>query len=463
MLRSLRAQWFWIATGVTVATLVALAVWLRYEFHTHFEEEQIAELRLQLDAVTAIVPDLTDATPTLPPALAARLADPRWQRPYSGWYWQIERREPAPLVWTSRSLWDFRLHLPERGVPDPGGEAVFRHLAGPDHQQLLAVVREVVTEEGAVWRVVVARDLASLVALEEDFFRELTGMLVGVALLLLAGGLVQWLVGVRSLQRLTRALDAVKRGEAETVAGRYPEEIAAVVGALNALLHTQREQNEAARRQTGELAHALKTPLAAILQIARHEAPQPWAEAIVEQAESAHAHVRHFLALARAEASRVVLGKRTNLAEVLDKTSRALATIFADRELEWIHDWPDPLWAVGDARDLTELFGNLLENAARHARSRVVIHGERGEEGGVDGCRVVIEDDGPGWAPGAPHRDAGQSPGEQGLLPQAGLGLTVIRSIVSALGGTIAWEQSTALGGTRVVLFLPGQFVAQKH
>lgn len=472
-MRSLRWQWFAIGIVVTTITIVTLAGWLAYEFHDHLEEQQVAELALQLDAVTANLPELAgDNVQTLPRVVVDRLADPRWHRPYSGWYWQVERLDRSQTIWTSRSLWDFRLAWPESLQLRLGETRLVRNLAGPDHQQLLALIRQVEWEDGSVWRVSVARDQAQLAALEAEFRQEVWGILAGAAALLLVGGLFQWLLGVRPLQRLARALDAVERGEAAQVAGNYPQEIANVVAALNTLLRSQREQSETARRQTAELAHALKTPLAAILQIARQEAPQPWAAAIVDQAETAHAHVRHYLAMARAEVSRSALGKRAELATVLARTVAAMETIFAEKALRWECHWPDSCAAVGDARDLTEVVGNLLENAARHARSVVAVRVEAATHRGCPGWRVVIEDDGPGFCAGegennrateeeATAERAGASPAI--LLPQAGLGLQVVQRITEALGGSITWAQSPRYGGALVMLFLPNRFVAESH
>ncbi|GLW60752.1 ATPase [Hydrogenophilus thermoluteolus] len=474
MLRSLRWQWFVVAMVVTGVTIAMLAKWLQYEFHDHLEEQQVAELTFQLDAVTANLPELAKSAPLdLPERVAERLADPRWRRPYSGWYWQVERLDRTDAVWSSRSLWDFRLAFPERADWGKGSPVLLRDLAGPDGQKLLALVRVVRWEEeaGQLWRVTVARDQAQLQAIDEEFRQELWTILAGVVVVLLAGGLVQWGLGVRPLRRLERALTAVERGEAHFVAGSYPTELASVVATFNALLRTLREQSETGRRQTGQLAHALKTPLAAILQIARQEAKQPWADEIVAQAELAHAHVRHYLALARAEASRGALGKRCDLAEVLERIVAAMTTIFAEKALQWSCDWPAHCQVVGDARDVTELLGNLLENAARHARARVGVRVVPEVVQGHSGWRIEIEDDGPGFE-GA-HESSGSmgacasveaaNASDASLLPQAGLGLHVAQTIVRALGGSIAWLGSERYGGARVSLFLPSRFVAESH
>nr|WP_249419215.1 ATP-binding protein [Hydrogenophilus thiooxidans] len=183
---------------------------------------------------------------------------------------------------------------------------------------------------------------------------------------------------------------------------------------------------------------------------------------IEAQAELAHQHVRHYLALARAEASRAALGKRANLAEVLAKTLAAFETIFAERALRWERCWPAICWVVGDARDLIELLGNLLENAARHATSAVAVEVTPETCAGEAGWRLRIDDDGPGFAATAsgavPADEANRDASSPELLPRAGLGMTVSRTIVSALGGTIVWTHSERLGGCCVSVWLPERF-----
>ena len=108
----------------------------------------------------------------------------------------------------------------------------------------------------------------------------------------------------------------------------------------------------------------------------------------------------------------------------------------------------------GDEVLLAQVVGNLLANAARHARSRVAV--SLAEEGG----RVVlaVDDDGPGIAPQdrarvfdrfvrldeARARDAGG----------VGLGLAIVSDVVGLHGGTVHVERAP-LGGARFVVDLP--------
>jgi signal transduction histidine kinase len=106
------------------------------------------------------------------------------------------------------------------------------------------------------------------------------------------------------------------------------------------------------------------------------------------------------------------------------------------------------LW--GDADRIEQLLTNVLDNAVRHASSRVHLSSQPGPERSVD---LVIDDDGPGVP--ADRRELvfgkfwhGRSPGSTGL------GLYIVRGLAEAHGGTAGIEDSP-LGGARLRVRLP--------
>jgi two-component system OmpR family sensor kinase len=107
----------------------------------------------------------------------------------------------------------------------------------------------------------------------------------------------------------------------------------------------------------------------------------------------------------------------------------------------------------GDPRLLARAINNLLGNAARYARSRIVLSATRG-----DRLHIVIEDDGPGIPPEARERvfeplyrlarDADHA------APGYGLGLAIAARAIALHGGTLEVDDS-ALGGARFTASLP--------
>ena len=94
-------------------------------------------------------------------------------------------------------------------------------------------------------------------------------MLGGFALLLAVGTalLMRW--GLRPLRTMRNDLNKVREGEIRRLPGNYPAEIEPLVDDLNALIDSNREIVERARTHVGNLAHALKTPLAVLQNEAR--------------------------------------------------------------------------------------------------------------------------------------------------------------------------------------------------
>ena len=63
----------------------------------------------------------------------------------------------------------------------------------------------------------------------------------------------------------------IRSGDARKLAGRLPAEIEPLQTELNALIQSNQDIVERARTQVGNLAHALKTPLAVITNEARED------------------------------------------------------------------------------------------------------------------------------------------------------------------------------------------------
>ena len=114
---------------------------------------------------------------------------------------------------------------------------------------------------------------------------------------------------------------------------------------------------------------------------------------------------------------------------------------------------PSSLFVRMEREDLLELLGNLLDNAAKWARTkvRVTLTDRMGTR-----LVVVIEDDGPGADVerlNHTHR-RGQRLDED--TPGHGLGLAIAREIVAAYEGEMRFARGEDLGGLRVEIALPG-------
>jgi signal transduction histidine kinase len=394
--------------------------------------------------------------------LARPPAEPRFQEPLGGLYWQIAAEPPAPggVVLRSRSLWDTALRLP----PDPlrTGEVHQHLIPGPGGASLLAVERHLALPAslgGGGVRAVVAVDQAELHAAGRAFAAELAPSLALLAAILLAAAWVQVSVGLRPLDLLRRRLAAVRAGqEARLGAAGFPDEVRPLAAELDTLLDAQQQALARARARAADLAHGLKTPLAVLAADAaelRERGEGDLAGEIEALAGGMRRHVERELARARA-AGGAAAGRWAAPAAVARRVVDVLRRTPRGRELAWAIDIPEDLNMEADAQDLAEILGNLAENAAKWARGRVRLAG--GGDGARTGAVVLaVEDDGPGIPEGEAEAALARGGRLDATKPGAGLGLAIVGDLLEAYGGSLALCRSEALGGLRAEVRLPGR------
>ena len=458
-------------TLVWVLLTVIVAGWaLGSMFTEHVERQFQAELGTHLNQLAANLAIGADGQP----ALRAVLSDPRFARPYSGLYWQIDvlgaragdgspegSREGALR---SRSLWDVVLAVP--GDLPADGEVHAHDTEGPDGAPLRMieqVLRPAERPELAL-RVIVAANAALVVEPVARFNRILALALALLAAGLAVAALVQVRVGLRPLARLRDGLAAVREGRSTAIDGRFPAEIQPLVAEFNAVLARNAEVVTRARTHAGNLAHAVKTPLAVLANAAEeaaHDAPDGrLAHLVREQVALARTQVDYHLARSRAAAAVGVPGLRTPLRPVLEGLLRLMDKVHAGRGLKVaILACADELAFRGEAQDLQEMLGNLIDNACKWATGRVEVHARAcadGAPGALDAeqLRICIDDDGPGLPAEAREAVFARGVRADERTPGAGLGLSIVRELAQLYGGEVRLEVSPR-GGLRAVLALP--------
>jgi signal transduction histidine kinase len=408
-----------VALGLAAAGLAAL-------FAGHVERRAIAELEVHLDQVLA---GLTrDGTGTL---LVAPPADPRFQRPYGGLYWQIDL---ATDTLRSRSLWDYRFDLPADKVAD--GAVHVHRIGGPGGASLLALERMVSLPAplgGGRVRAAVALDAAELDAARNAFLADLAPYLGLLAVVLIAAGWVQVGVGLRPMRRVGARVAAIRSGRADRIGEDWPAEVRPLAAELDGLLAAREADIVRARARAGDLAHGLKTPLQALMGEAgrlSQAGDAAHARSIEAIARAMQRHVDRELARTRVAAE--AAASRCDAAEVGRRVVEVARRTATGEGLSWHVDaGPQVPMAAIDAADLAEALGALVENAARHARDRVdlvVAHAD----GAVS---VAVRDDGPGIAPDLLKKVTarGMRLDETGT----GLGLAIAADIAEAAGGRL--------------------------
>ncbi|TVR99917.1 MAG: hypothetical protein EA406_02010 [Rhodospirillales bacterium] len=427
----------WIAAALLAAGVVVSAFLER-----HAEQGLQQRLAIHLDALVA-ASETEDGTTGL--TLAPELTDPRFERPFSGWYWQVG--DGGDPVLRSRSLWDQALAI---DPPAAAGHAAWLRLEGPEGQRLRALVRDLtLPDDDRLFRYAVAAEEGVITAEIRPVQRTLTWMLAGLGGGLLIALFIQVRFGLRPLWRMRRALGEVRAGRAERLDADYVKELAPIAAELNALIDHNAAILERARRHLGDLAHGLKTPLSVL----RNEASlhgEVAAGLVAQQVGLMTRMVDRHLARARSAGAGRILGARTPVAPVVDTLRRTLLRIHADKPLDFQCSITADAVFAGEREDLEEMLGNLMDNAAKWARARVRVAVAQSDRG----LAVTIDDDGPGL-PADRRRDAlARGTRLDESAPGSGLGLAIVVDLAKLYGGRLTLGDAPE-GGLRVALTLP--------
>ncbi len=458
--RSLRVR---LLAGTLIALVMALAlsgVMLGGLFREHVLRQFAATLMAQLDQVTARLEFDADGQPHIDPRA---LSDPRWSRPYSGLYWQLDGWSGGVVrhgVLRSRSLWDSTLVAKSDALPDG---VVHRHeIRGPEDARVLVLERTLREDNasGTPWRLMVAADLGPT----RDAVLRFNGVLaasLGVLLILLcAAAAAQVFVGLAPLRSLQRALASMRNGVTARLDGRFPAEVQPLIDDFNAVLDRNAELVARARTRAGNLAHAIKTPLTIMAQGAaaarqRGDASSDLPAIVLEQVGVAQRHVDWHLAHARAAAAQAMSGARAPVAPALAGLMRVMERVHVARRLSLNCEPVDSACVfAGEVQDLEEMLGNVLDNACKWARHDVHVCASCEVVEGRRWVRVTVADDGPGID--AERRRTVMQRGARldESLPGSGLGLAIVEELATLYGGSVSLGTSPA-GGLSVELTLP--------
>jgi len=434
-----------LIAGGMLAILAALAVsWLAmtWLFERHIERRETAELvRTGQDLAAAV-----RLEPNGAPVVEGQLADPRLRKAMGGLYWQVST--PAGLK-TSTSLWDQTLKSPLDAPADDWGSGI---AAGPFGDRLLLVERAVRPDRnGPAVLIQVASDEKVLRLARAEFGRDLALFLAGLWVVLSAAAALQVTLGLSPLARVREDLSRLRKSPSARMSDEHPQEIAPLAEAINALAEAREGDLARARRRAGDLAHSLKTPLAALSaqsRRAREAGATEAADGLDAAIAAVGAALEAELARARAAAAREAafaaetapLAVAERLVAVLERTADGERLIF---DVEIAADLRVPV--SEDA--VTEMLGALIENAARFARRQVRVSGVPMADGPV----LFVEDDGPGMDEGRAEAALARGARLDEAGPGHGLGLAIVRDLAESSGAALAMDRS-ALGGLRAAI-----------
>jgi signal transduction histidine kinase len=310
---------------------------------------------------------------------------------------------------------------------------------------------------GVVGRSVV---LPSLETVNADVRRFGRLIAIGVPLLVAVVAVVTWLVAGRALHPVEAIRSRVAQIGARDLHQRVPDpgtgdEVGRLAATMNLMLDRLQRSSERQRRFVSDASHELRSPLASLrtqLEVSlAHPEGADWpgvASGVLEEGVRMERLVDDLLALARADEG-VVLAhtEELDLGEIVSEEAGRVEGLEVEADVAEARLRGDPL-------ALRRVVRNLLDNARRHASSRIVLRVALEEDQVV----AVVEDDGTG----IPEAEREQVFERFARLEEArdrdaggtGLGLAVVREIVEAHGGTVVAEEGDE-GGARLVVRLP--------
>lgn len=428
MRQSLRWRLLLFGAVAVAAALALSAGGLTLLFERHVQRVAVADLDARALSVAAMVEPDAAGTPVFRP----RAADPLYDRPFSGHYWQADL---SGTLWRSRSLWDYR--FPESAGPAEPGTRRVLSLPGPQGEELLALEQWLTVGQGAEsrpLRIVVATRRDELDLARRSFLSDLLPYLAVLGTLILGASWMQITLGLRPLGEVSRRVAALRSGGRPRIGQDLPQEVMPLGAEIDQLLDARDAELARARHRAGDLAHGFKTPLQALLgDVAqlRARGDTGLADSIEATALTMRRVVDRELARLRIQSGHH--GAEADPAIVIDRVVAVLRRTPRGDSVRWQIDTDPGLLARIEPQDLTEAVGGLAENALRHATTEVALAARR--QGAW--IEVTVRDDGPG----VPEQDLSRlvqrgvrldlSEGGQGI------GLSIVAEIAEAAGGTL--------------------------
>ena len=328
----------------------------------------------------------------------------------------------------------------------------FHFQDGPKQQPLLVLSRGV-ERLGHHISISVAEELT---AIDHDISGVRLAYSVFCLLVLMIAIVLQTVDVKRSLSGfkvLREELKAIASGRQQQVGSTatVPAEVRPLVQELNRLLLLVDRRMHQSRTALGNVAHALKTPLAMLYRLAESPAlkahPQLKVQ-IQQQNQLIHQRIERELKRARISGS-FQTGANFNPQQELTALVQLLRNIYSEKTLSFQIQAPDQLLSC-DREDMLELMGNLLDNACKWAKQCIEINVNCD-----NGILLSVADDGPGCEVADMQQLLKRGVRLDENVQGHGLGLAIVQDIAEFYGGVVSVQQSESLGGLQVKVYLP--------
>jgi len=277
---------------------------------------------------------------------------------------------------------------------------------------------------------------------------------MALVLMLAQGAILRW--GLRPLRTVTTDLQQIQQGHAERLEGDYPRELAGLTSSLNSLITHSKTVQTRYRNSLDDLAHSPKTPLAILQASQTGKDDDHTGTRVSEQVERMDEIISHQRQRA-AVSGRTTLAKPVALDKVMKRLVRTLDKVYREKQVTTGLELDPGASFYGDEADLTEVLGNLLENAYKYCSGqiRVSVHCEK-KAAAAQGLEISIEDDGRGIGPEMIDTVLQRGKRMDETVPGHGIGLSMAREIIDVYGGELEIG-SSSLGGALLRVHFEGR------
>ncbi len=385
-----------------------------------------------------------------------RLREPRFERIGSGLYAELRDMEGA-VLWRSRST--LGLEVPVGIVPELGNH-LFGREALEDGTPLLTLSLAVDWEldDGASQLYVfkVAESLDGFNAQIAGFRGQLFGWFAAVAITMLIAFSMLLRGLLKPLRQIETEITEIEEGDRVSLSGAFPTELTGVARNMNLLIDSERARSDRYRYTLDNLAHSLKTPLAAMRALLNDRREQGFGSRFNEQIDRMDEIVRYQLRKPAASVADNLVLTPVAVEKEVKRLVAGLRKVYHDKQPDFDVRVEKGVQFRGDTGDFLELAGNLLDNACKWCEGRVRISVVPSSAAGTiaSGMVLTVADDGPGIPD-----DAAEALLQRGMrldesTPGHGIGLAVVKDIAHSYGGRLSIKRSD-LGGAEIMVSIP--------
>lgn len=389
-------------------------------------------------------------------ALPDRLREPHFGQIGSGLYGEL-RKADGDVIWRSKS--SLGLKIPVGIVPEIGNQ-LFAREALPDDTPLLTLSLAVEWEfdDGVSKSYVfkVAESLDSFNAQIAGFRGQLFGWFAAVAatMLLAFSFLLRGLM--KPLKKIESEIGEIEAGKRASLSDRFPTELTGVARNMNLLIDSERARSDRYRFTLDNLAHSLKTPLAAMRALLDDRQGEDFGNRFNQQIDRMDEIVRYQLRKPAAPVADKLVLQSVQVEKEVARLIDGLRKVYHDKHPEFELSIGAGMQFRGETGDFLELAGNLLDNACKWCQTRVRISvvPADGARSIATGMVLTVSDDGPGIP-----EDAAEALLQRGMrldesTPGHGIGLAVVKDIAHSYGGHLSIKKSQ-LGGAEITVSIP--------